>query len=401
MSPIFIVGVPRSGTTLLAAILGAHPRIVCGQETHFFTESFSEGVASEICRDPHWPDRAINYLESIRLDDTWFRLNHGVTLEVLKEALAARQPSVRSVLSGFMELFMQRHGGQRWCEKTPDHLPYVARIRQHYPESPIIRIVRDPRSVLASMLNVRWGPPSLLSAIRLYRDYEDRSARFFQTDSQAHTVKYEELLRDPESVVKTICRLLGESYDPEMLDTSESAKLVNPLNRPWKSKVAERIDPSRAGSWKESLTDDQLRLIDAILGDVIRAHGYPGPMFNSVNPITVHPVRVLDQYPDVISELVSRGGRFWRTPDENPQLQLLLGSPDGWGAAGTAGATARAFARLATDLVRYRLSGAPISWFRLEGQGEFTLPGRMLARLIPRSQKPEEIPRFPNGRERA
>lgn len=229
-TPIFIVGVPRSGTTLLAAILGAHPRIVCGHETHFFSSSFSEGLARAICRDPRWPSRAIDYLHAIPVAQEAVRPIHGFSRDELTAALAARRPSIPSVLSGMMKLFVQRHGARRWCEKTPDHLPYVARIRSYYPDSPIIRIVRDPRAVAASMRNVPWGPRSLVDSLLLYREYEDASAGFFERDPRAHTIRYEDLRNDPESTARELCRLVGGEFEPAMLDTSKSARLVNPMD---------------------------------------------------------------------------------------------------------------------------------------------------------------------------
>ena len=64
-APIFIVGVPRSGTTLLAAMLNAHKKIACGNETHFF-ERLTGAIAAHITSRRHWPDRAESYMASLR-----------------------------------------------------------------------------------------------------------------------------------------------------------------------------------------------------------------------------------------------------------------------------------------------------------------------------------------------
>lgn len=398
--PIFIVGVPRSGTTLLATILGAHPRIVSGHETHFFGDSFSEGIAREIVQDPHWPSRAIDYLLTIPVTDTSVRPLHGLSREELTAALAARRPSISSVLSGLMELRLASQGGLRWCEKTPDHLPHVARIRRHYPDSPIIRIVRDPRAVAASLLRLPWGPRSLLAALCLYRGYENRSARFFETDPGSHTVRYEDLLHDAESTAKQLCHVIGEPFDPMMLDTAESAKLMNPLDHPWKTRAAQPIDATRAESWREAFLDDDLRLTDAMLGDVIRAHGYPAPFYDLPHRVDAYSVRRLYQYPEIAADLVNRGGRFWKAPDEECELGLLLGHPDQWNWEISISSQVQSLARLVLHVVRLRAAGVSLTWFRVEGEGEFHGLGlRALARLLPRAEKSEDIPRF-SGRRR-
>src|SRR5262249_42608174 len=63
--PIFVTGVPRSGTTLLAAMLGAHPRLVCGPENYFF-QCLADVGARALCRRADWPKAAIDFLFSIQ-----------------------------------------------------------------------------------------------------------------------------------------------------------------------------------------------------------------------------------------------------------------------------------------------------------------------------------------------
>ena len=63
--PVFIAGFPRSGTTLLAGLLGAHSRLICGPETEFFTGLELANRGNRLCRAATWPEEAANYLDSI------------------------------------------------------------------------------------------------------------------------------------------------------------------------------------------------------------------------------------------------------------------------------------------------------------------------------------------------
>ncbi|MDT8305503.1 MAG: sulfotransferase, partial [Anaerolineae bacterium] len=63
--PIFVVGVQRSGTTLLAALLAAHSRMSCGPETHFFRWLAEEEEPSRLCRADSWPETAVSFLSAI------------------------------------------------------------------------------------------------------------------------------------------------------------------------------------------------------------------------------------------------------------------------------------------------------------------------------------------------
>jgi hypothetical protein len=391
--PIFVVGVPRSGTTLLSAMLGAHPRLVCGPETHFFNQ-LGRGYARALRRRADWPKAAIDYLYSIEHVGESIPANYGLTRRELAEALARRDPSISSALSGMMDLYMECHAKRRWVEKTPDHLPYVALIRRHYPDSPIIRIIRDPRDVATSLLRVSWGPDSLLSALAVWRDYDDRSARFFDVDPRCHTLLYEDLVRDPEPTLKALCLAIGEPFDPAMLDTTRSARLVNAAREACKAKAAERVDASRVEAWRMTLAEEDLRLVEAYLGDRLRVYGYPASGHGPPHYVEVHRRELLGYHPEVAADLTARGARFWGLPGERPDLSLFLGDPNRW-----LGYTRRTrylhTARLAGTILRHRLAGVAMVW--LHAPGRAGVPGLCagaLSRLLPRPMASRSVPEF-------
>ncbi len=400
--PIFVTGVPRSGTTLLAAMLGAHPRLVCGPENYFF-QCLADVNARALCRRRDWPKAAVDFLYSIGYVGESMPANFGLTRPELTEALARREPSIPSILSGMLDLYAERQGKRRWVEKTPGHLLYTAEIRRYYPDSPIIRIIRDPRDVARSLLKVSFGSGSLLGGIAAWRRYDELSAPFFEVDSRSHTLRYEDLVCAPEATLRELCRAIGEDFDPAMLDTSESASLVNAANEPYKTKVAERVDASRAEAWREGLSEDELRLVEACVGDRLRAYGYSVLGFEFSRYIEVHSLAELGRHPEVAAELVSRGARFWRLPGERPEQGLFLGDPDAWlrdvrdaHRVRPARTTrlARA-ARLAGIVVRHRLGGVPVAWIQAPGRSK--APGRCaraLTWVLPRPTVRHPAPEF-------
>ena len=392
--PVFVVGVPRSGTTLLSAMLAAHPRLVCGPETHFFDQLINVD-ARAICRRTGWPTNAIDYLYSINHVGESIPANYGLTRQELAQALSKREPSLPSILSGMIEIYMRRSGKQRWIEKTPDHLPHVARIRKYYPDSPIVRIVRDPRDVVASLLAVPWGPSTLIQAIDLWRIFDDQSAWFFEADARCHTLQYEDLVRAPESTLRNLCQFLGEPFDPIMLDTSSSARLVNAANEPWKTKVGERIDVSRIQAWRQKLSEDELRLVEAWVGDRLRWYGYPVLDFDCPHLVEVHSLVELDDYPEVANALIARGARFWRLPGERPELSLFLGDPNEWRLGVKRWTRVTRAVGLMWAITRHRLEGVPMAWLQLPGRAE--VPGicaKLLSWMLPRPTSSHFVPEF-------
>jgi hypothetical protein len=408
--PIFVTGVPRSGTTLLAAMLGAHPRLVCGPENYFF-QCLPEVGARALCRRADWPKAALDFLFSIRYGSRSKQTDEGesmpaqfgLTRRELTEALARREPSIPSILSGMLDLYMERNGKQRWVEKTPGHLLYTAEIRKYYPDSPIIRIVRDPRDVARSQMAMPVGAVTMLQGLAGWRRYDELSAPFFEVDSRCHTLRYEDMVRQPEPTLRELCRAIGEDFDPAMLDTAKSASLVNAANEPYKVKVAEVVDASRAEAWREGFSEDELRLFEACVGDRLRAYGYGVLGFEFSHYIEVHSLAEMGRHPEVAAELVARGARFWRMPGERPEQSLFLGDPDAWlydlrdvHRVRLARTTrlARA-ARLAGIVVRHRLGGVPVAWVQAPGQAK--TPGRCakaLTWVLPRPTVKHPVPKF-------
>ncbi|MFO7537303.1 MAG: sulfotransferase, partial [Chloroflexota bacterium] len=168
--PIFIVGVQRSGTTLLAALLAAHSRLSCGPETHFF-RWLAQTEPDLLCAEEVWPETAVSFLN--RINHTNYKgegkrpllAKYGLSESDVAAYLQNKRPSVAAVLAAVTEPYMHHVGKQRWVEKTPDHIEYLPLIRTHFPDSPIIYIVRDPRDVALSLMKVPWGATSLLEGL--------------------------------------------------------------------------------------------------------------------------------------------------------------------------------------------------------------------------------------------
>jgi hypothetical protein len=334
-SPIFIVGVPRSGTTLLAAFLGSHSHLSCGTETDFFHFLSQVNEASLLAVD-NWPNAATNFL---------FRQipgkgrkavpeEYGLTRADVLAYLQHQPPSVSAILAAVTEQFMQRAGKHRWVEKTPNHLLHLDRIRCVYPDAKIIRIVRDPRDTALSILKAPWpwAPRTLVSALSMWRFMDDVSDSFFTNDANAYTIKYEELVADPILTLTRVCDFLGEMFEEPMLAKDGSYKQVNSLNEPWKTKVSERPDSSRIGVWQRELGEEAMALSESLIGDRLIRFDYP----RSERPMalaTVFPHDAHLRHPEVGDWLSRNNLRTWAMEDHEASVVLLfVGDPehDNW-----------------------------------------------------------------------
>jgi Sulfotransferase family len=368
-APIFVVGHPRSGTTLLAAMLGAHSHLDCGPETLLFAR-LAKADPDRVLDPRTWPGSGVSFVQSLHLRDQSVAELFGQPEEAVRAYLKARPPSVAALLESLTAAHAAANGKPRWVEKTPGQLIYAEEIRAGWPEAQIVRLVRDPRAVALSMSRVPFaGETPAIHLVGVAR--ADRLSRdFFRRDQGSLTIRYEDLVSDPQTTLLRVCEFLGEAFEPQMIERPESAGLAAP-HEWWKAKASEPIDTSRIEAWRAEMSEEDARLAGLICRDMLLEHGYPGarqPRFTvSVVPVAdteytakealalglaavdgvVEPTAPVD-----VRQLRTRGR--WMFLGQFNQLGLELGP-------GRAKRFA-ALAELGLLLATRRLRGRPVPW---------------------------------------
>ncbi len=193
--PIFVVGCPGSGTTLLFTMLESHPNISCGNETDFLIDlqSLVEG----------------RYWKKLQEYDFNKQYWHGI---------------IANMFNQFKEDYALKHGKQRWADKTPSYTPYIGFIHSLFPDCQIIHIIRDGRDVVMSARQ-RWGYKSAINLIYKWRDYIQAARDYGKTmpSNQYFEVRYEDLVAKPESSSKDIFEYLQEPWEPTVLRFDKSS----------------------------------------------------------------------------------------------------------------------------------------------------------------------------------
>lgn len=398
--PIFVVGAPRSGTTLLAAQLAAHSKLSCGPETHFF-RWFAQADAAALLQPTTWPAPALDFIGAIRYrqfdDQSTAPLikKYGVTAAQIESALRQMPPSAAAMLASITEPYMRALGKVRWVEKTPDHIEHLPLIRRHFPASPIIRIVRDPRDVALSLTRVPWGASSLNEALLYVRKLDAIATPFFASDQNSHTLRFEDLLANPQHELQKICRFIGEAFEEGMLNTTESGQRVNSRNAPWKEKASQPIDKGRIAVWRKELSAAQNQVAEAIAGDLLERYDYPRTE-NFSRYGTLFPTdQMLLKYGAELQALVSRGIRLWqRDRDEAPSVKIYVGNPShvSWLGERQSRRLARALS-VAAEIVRARRSGQDLYWITDRDLSSWS---GVAAQLIMHLLKPHKLVLQPN-----
>lgn len=365
-SPIFVVGVQRSGTTLLAAMLAAHSRLSCGPETHFFRRLAAVDEAS-LADERNWPQAATDFVSGITHigatpgTTTTLLAKYRLDRDAIATFLAGRRPSIPAALEAVTAQYMAARGKVRWVEKTPDHLLYLEAIRRHFPDAPIVRILRDPRDVAVSLMKVPWGARSFLEGLLFWERMDAASRDFFLSDRHSYTLRFEDLVSDPAGELQKLCNFVGETFEPAMLDTSATGEEINARKAPWKEKVSKAADRSRAGAWREALSTREKQLSEAILGLRLRECGYPADCEFKGFARVCHG-GLFEAGQEALEALAAEGFRFWPAhPGEAAAVEVWLGDPSVWLGTDPVVRMKRAAGWL-TRLVRSQTVGPSLRW---------------------------------------
>jgi hypothetical protein len=247
---IFVSGAPRSGTTLIQNMLDSHPEVFGGPELL------------------HIPD--ILKLRSVlhsSIDREWIDLICSHT-DVDK--------AICSFIEGLLLPLADKNGCKYLSEKSPQNIVIFPELVRLFPEARFIHVIRDPRAIVASMLqvgkrakekNVRAQrfTRNLYSAINYVKICFDAGFTAAKSaSSQVYTICYEQLVSDPEKKTKKLCKFLNLEWSPQMLRPGEFNHLGEKAatvksNEIWYDKETYQSNPNTGSirKWKATLTPTQ------------------------------------------------------------------------------------------------------------------------------------------------
>ena len=214
--PIFVIGCPRSGTTLLTLMLSAHSRIAIPPETRFLLPVFRRRRSFGDLTDKGNRRRLARTL--VRPKGTKFR-HLGLDRERVKKGVGAGPPTIGSALGAVYRAYAAEQGKPRWGDKQPTYFRNVDVLRELFPDAVFVHLVRDGRDCVASLKGMRWWHQGIVGAAATWVHSVDCARRAQQRlpAERFLQVRYEDLVADPRAELERLCAFLGEGFEEEML----------------------------------------------------------------------------------------------------------------------------------------------------------------------------------------
>lgn len=267
--PLFIVGMPRSGTKLLRGLLSKHPRIkILAAETDFLP-FFDESVREH--GKPVTPEAFQQFAEAMQGANYFnFRpeARGAFRWEDWREACNGHF-DVAGLFEGFAryELDAERGSGTIWADKSPAYIRHIPLLLKHFPTGRIVHIVRDVRDHCVSMRNA-WGKDIRRAAWRWGQDVRTAHRQCTVMPQRCLELRFEALLQDPDTQMRRICLFLDLKFFPGMTELSQSVER--------RGYAAGRTEIVRDNfrKFETRLTPHEIMSIESLAWQTMQALGY-------------------------------------------------------------------------------------------------------------------------------
>jgi len=271
--PLFIVGCPRSGTTLLQVLLDSHPNICIPPESHIFNRFGNILKYYGELEEHQSLKRLVKDLLSDERIKVW-----GLPITPDEFCRMIRSKNIHGVVELLFKLFAQREGKARWGDKTPQHMMWLDLIRCIFQEAQFVHVVRDGRDVAESMTRAFIGPMSIYGIALIWKEYVETFQEFMKIDpaQKAIEIHYEELVRCPEEELKRLLAFLGEEPIAEFgRDVPKTARRDNYIiSDRHHASLEGRIKVEKIGVFKKTFSLRELQVFEAVAGDALKRYGY-------------------------------------------------------------------------------------------------------------------------------
>lgn len=286
--PIFIIGNPRSGTSLFRLMLTNHKDIIIPPECGFITWWFNKYKKWNIeCNNDQQAGRFIDDLFTSRKFETW-----GLRKEQVKRIILKYQPNsyaelVKTIYSSFA--IARNKTPPFWGDKNNYYIREVDKLIHIFPEAFFILLIRDGRDVASSYRALNKRKIYSLYAPKLPDNIEAIAQEWLNNNQSAIKalgnvkpdkklfIRYEDLVNEPEVILTSTSSFLNLEYDPSMLKYYVKNKLNELEPREflqWKYNTLKAPLLTQIGRYKHELKENEIIAFNKVAGEMLKKFSY-------------------------------------------------------------------------------------------------------------------------------
>ena len=258
--PVFIMGMPRSGTTLLQAILCNSGIYFPVPETHFFSRVTYGLPRSNFSVEDRKQIRRV--------------LINKARIEVDRE-FPYQLHSKKEIFEYLIGVY-NTNNKKTFLEKTPRHVFFYSEILEYYPDAKFICMIREPKNVVSSILKIPTKRRKSIITVALLYNKISNAILNIRPNNNVLVINYEDLTGQTNITVKTICEFLNIPYDSKLVDNVAAPPGIVSVHEAWKNRNIDlrniqKNDPDR---WQKTLNKSQANMVDFITQSCAFKFGY-------------------------------------------------------------------------------------------------------------------------------
>jgi hypothetical protein len=265
--PLLILGVRRSGTTLLRVMLDRHSELAVPDESYFVPQ-----LADRHLRRVD-PDEFVDDLRRIDTLSEW-----NVPLDRVRTRLTERMP-IGVAIGTVYAVYAEEQGKRRWGDKTPMYMQNLRLLERLFPDALFVHLIRDGRDAALSFLSMpkglmteTWMQPQSVAEFAAQWRTEIKAARRLghRVGERYLEVRYEDLVSDVETVLRRIAAFARLRYESAMTDYAGN---VDVSAKPHQQSL---MQPPTVGlrDWRLQMTPDDVGAFSRVAGDLLWELGY-------------------------------------------------------------------------------------------------------------------------------
>ncbi len=275
-NPIFIMAPGRSGSTLMATLLNTHSKIAIFPETWIFHYLDYYGCMHRFLSK--WQLRLLSndIYNSVKNTDV-------IAADSVKKTAAEFRGNINNTLSFINKLgqnYANSKGASMWGEKTPPHLFELKHITQLFPDAYYIRLIRDPRDILASYINT-WGQNHQQkdiflknSAALIYRYITILLYSKYFKNTRNILIRYEDLVSKPDEVFNSIFNFLDLHFEKNIFNFKHSDRALALTSKLRFQNLSKPIQTSSIGKYKNAFDGNIIKKINILYSKHLKECGY-------------------------------------------------------------------------------------------------------------------------------
>jgi hypothetical protein len=281
-TPVLLCGYPKSGTTLLLALLDRHPELlVFPEESKFFKHVIGHPERQNL--DYVWSHTGASAFQFGEVQwASGYRDYSDINIEAYQAAVRARWERGDQSERALVECTILGYGdvtGQMdrryWVEKTPLNERYLDRARALWPSLRAMYIVRDPRDNFCSYRKKRELGGQVLTLPEFVIAWA-RSVYFWRRFAHRHAtgllIRYCDLVRNPRAVMQRVCDFLQVRWDDILLKPTRNGVFWS--GNSMHGMEHEGISTTSLGKYRDLLSPDEVAFLETWLGPIMQHHGW-------------------------------------------------------------------------------------------------------------------------------